>query len=278
MARAQRLFERRLKDPYRIRKALDRLTPDCSGHGVPLADVVIEAIYENADTKRALYAELEPRMRADALLATEGTPAETLSRALAFARHIDKLPLPVRSSPGFLVNRVLMPYLLEAVTLLEEGHARETIDAAALQFGMPMGRIELADTVGLDICLSVAEELVPVIGGSIPARLREHVDAGKLGRKTGQGFYGWQRGRAVHAKRVPDRVPLADLAARMIDRLVNESVACLRDGVVEDADLVDAGVIFGTGFAPFRGGPMNYLRTHDTDRNGHVHGGEPAHA
>ena len=318
MARAQRLFERRLKDPYRIRKALDRLTPDCSGHGVPLADVVIEAIYENADAKRALYAELEPRMRADALLATntsgiplqllgkelehpgrlvglhffnpvakmpllevvhdEGTPAETLSRALAFARHIDKLPLPVRSSPGFLVNRVLMPYLLEAVTLLEEGHARETIDAAALQFGMPMGPIELADTVGLDICLSVAEELVPVIGGSIPARLREHVDAGKLGRKTGQGFYGWQRGWAVHAKRVPDRVPLADLAARMIDRLVNESVACLRDGVVEDADLVDAGVIFGTGFAPFRGGPMNYLRTHDTDRNGHVHGGEPAHA
>ncbi len=318
MARAQRPFERRLKDPYRIRKALDRLTPGCSGHGVPLADVVIEAIYENADAKRVLYAELEPRMRADALLATntsgtplqllgkelehsgrlvglhffnpvakmpllevvhdEGTPAETLSRALAFARHIDKLPLPVRSSPGFLVNRVLMPYLLEAVTLLEEGHARETIDAAALQFGMPMGPIELADTVGLDICLSVAEELAPVIGGSIPARLREHVDASKLGRKTGQGFYGWQRGRAVHAKRVPDRVPLADLAARMIDRLVNESVACLRDGVVEDADLVDTGVIFGTGFVPFRGGPMNYLRTHDTDRNGHVHGGEPAHA
>ena len=307
MGRAHQLFRRRLKDPYRVREATDRLIPDHRALGVPRADLVIEAIFEDADAKRALYAELEPRMREDALLATntssiplaelrrdlarperllglhffnpvakmpllevvhdEATDPAALQRGLAFARHIDKLPLPVRSSPGFLVNRVLMPYLIEAVHLLEEGQPAPVVDRAALDFGMPMGPVELADTVGLDICLSVARKLAPVTGDTVPERLTALVEAGHLGRKSGQGFYLWRKGHAVKPKvKMPPAPQRQELAERMILRLVNESVACLREGVVADADLLDAGVIFGTGFAPFRGGPMEYVRRQGRER------------
>ena len=188
----------------------------------------------------------------------EHTDPEMLARGLAFARHIDKLPLPVSATPGFLVNRVLMPYLLEAVRLLDEGVPASVIDHAALDFGMPMGPIELADTVGLDICLSVARKLAPLHDEPLPGQLEQQVEAGHLGKKSGQGFYRWQKGQAQKPKvNMPPRTRLEELADRMILRLINESVAYLREGVVEDADLLDAGVIFGTGFAPFRGGPCN---------------------
>jgi 3-hydroxyacyl-CoA dehydrogenase/enoyl-CoA hydratase/3-hydroxybutyryl-CoA epimerase len=187
-------------------------------------------------------------------------------RASAFARHIEKLPLKVKSSPGFLVNRVLMPYLLEAVDLLEQGVPGPVVDRAAVAFGMPMGPIELADTVGLDICLSVAEKLAEALHSSIPEKLRALVDEGRLGRKAGQGFYAWKDGRAAKEP-VKGEMPLSDkdISDRLILRLINESVACLREGVVEDEDLLDAGVIFGTGFAPFRGGPMRYVHSRGTD-------------
>ncbi len=307
MGRAAQLFEKRLKDRYRVQAALDRLVPDHQGLGVARADVVIEAIFEDAEAKRALYAEIEPRLREDAVLATntssiplaelrgalarpgrliglhffnpvakmplleivrdEHTEPETLARGLAFARHIDKLPLPVSATPGFLVNRVLMPYLLEAVRLLEEGVPAPVIDRAALHFGMPMGPIELADTVGLDICLSVARKLAPLHDEPLPERLEQEVEAGHLGKKSGQGFYRWQRGRAHKPQvKMPPPARLEELADRMILRLINESVACLREGVVEDADLLDAGVIFGTGFAPFRGGPLQYARSRGMER------------
>ncbi len=307
MGRAHQLFRRKLKDRYKVREAMDRLIPDHQALGVPRADVVIEAIFEDADAKRALYADLEPRMKPEALLATntssipleelrqdlsrpgrliglhffnpvakmpllevvhdEQTAPEALAQGLAFGRHIDKLPLPVKSSPGFLVNRVLMPYLLEAVHLLDEGHPAPVIDRAAVAFGMPMGPIELADTVGLDICLSVARKLAPLAGDTLPERLAEMVEAGKLGKKSGEGFYAWRKRRPVKPKvPMPKEAQLEELSDRMILRLVNESVACLREGVVEDADLLDAGVIFGTGFAPFRGGPMHYALQCGTDR------------
>lgn len=297
--RAHELFKRKLRDRYERQAAIDRLMPDHRGSGVRNADVVIEAIYEDIGAKRALYADLEPQMRQDAILATNtssiplATLAEELPRpgrlvglhffnpvakmplleivhdeqtepdvvrsATAFARHIDKLPLKVRSSPGFLVNRVLMPYLLEAVTLLDEGVDAPVVDRAALSFGMPMGPIELADTVGLDICLSVAEKMADALESAVPDRLRKKVDAGDLGRKSGQGFYLWTDGKPVKQSSDSDPpLPMEDIADRMILRLVNESVACLRDGVVDDQDLLDAGVIFGTGFAPFRGGPLHY--------------------
>jgi 3-hydroxyacyl-CoA dehydrogenase/enoyl-CoA hydratase/3-hydroxybutyryl-CoA epimerase len=278
------------------------------GDGVARADVVIEAIFENVEAKQNLYYEIEPIIRPEALLATNTSsiPLETLSEVLsrperlvgvhffnpvaqmqlveivsgantspeaakqaaAFVRHIDRLPLPVKSSPGFLVNRVLMPYLLEAVALESEGVPATVIDAAATRFGMPMGPILLADTVGLDICLSVAEILSRQLHGTVPDRLRELVAAGRLGRKSGQGFYTYDKeGKAVTAK--PDKAYHGpeDIADRLMFRYFNEAVACLREGVVADADLLDAGMIFGTGFAPFRGGPMHYIKNTGTARN-----------
>ena len=303
--RAHALFRRKLRDPYLVQAAIDRLMPDHHGSGVRSADVVIEAIFEDIDAKRALYGQLEPQMKTDALLATntssiplatlgaelarpgrlvglhffnpvakmplleivhdQQTEAAALSKATAFARHIDKLPLKVRSSPGFLVNRVLMPYLLEAVELLEEGISATLVDRAAIGFGMPMGPIELADTVGLDICLSVADKMAEALQNPVPTRLRELVDAGHLGRKSGQGFFAWREGRAVKPAE-HGLVPLTEpeISDRLILRLINESVACLRQGIVADADLLDAGVIFGTGFAPFRGGPMHYAHSRGT--------------
>jgi len=296
--RARALFEKRLKEPRLARAALDRLMPDHKGHGVMRADVVIEAIFENLEAKRTLFRDVEPRLERGALLATntssirleelrnaladpsqlvglhffnpvaqmplveviraEGADADAVAFALAFAKRIGKLPLPCGSAPGFLVNRVLMPYLMEAFKAGEEGIALATIDRAATDFGMPMGPVELADTVGLDVCWSVAQVFANAFGVQVPARLGEMVERKQLGRKTGQGFYTWRKGKPV--KPPVQGNTSTDLGDRLILPMLNEAVACLREGVVGDADLVDAGVIFGTGFAPFTGGPLHYAR------------------
>ncbi|MBS0321364.1 MAG: enoyl-CoA hydratase/isomerase family protein [Proteobacteria bacterium] len=291
MGRALKLFADRLKDPRRIRDATDRLIPDVAGDGVARADVIIEAIFENLDAKRAVFATLEKHARPDALLATNtssipleqiasgladparliglhffnpvakmmlvevvagsATHPDLAARGAAFVRQIDKLPLPVRSAPGFLVNRVLAPYLMAAMRAVDDGIAPETVDEAALAYGMPMGPIELADTVGLDICVAVGKLLGDT--GAPPRRLMDLVAAGNLGRKTGEGFYRWVDGKPQ--KNAPGAVP-DGLAARLVDPLVAEARRALADGIVGDADLVDAGAIFGAGFAPFRGGPL----------------------
>ena len=302
LARAATLFDKRIRDPAERAAALARLRPDVAGDGVAGADVLIEAIFENLDAKRALYAQVEPRLGAGAVLASNTssltlehlaagladpgrliglhffnpvaqmplvevihsaqTRPEPLAAAMAFARRLDKLPLPCRSGPGFLVNRVLFPYLHEALYAAGEGVPLELIDRAAVDFGMPMGPIELADVVGLDVVMHVGDIITRELGREMPPfaqRLRELVAARQLGRKSGQGFYTWREGKAVrtHASTAAP----ADLGDRLILALVNESAAVLREQVVADADLVDAGVVFGTGFAPFRGGPLNYART-----------------
>jgi 3-hydroxyacyl-CoA dehydrogenase/enoyl-CoA hydratase/3-hydroxybutyryl-CoA epimerase len=184
---------------------------------------------------------------------------------MALTRRIDKLPLPCRSSPGFLVNRVLFPYLFEALHAAGEGIGFDAIDRAAVDFGMPMGPMELADVVGLDVLLHVGEIVTRELHKEAPAyveKVRLLVQAKQLGRKSGQGFYAWRDGKV---SRPPEHSPVPeDLADRLILSLVNECVACLREGIVEDADLIDAGVIFGTGFAPFRGGPLAYARARGT--------------
>ena len=298
--RARAFFEKRSRVPGKAAEQLARLQADVEGRGVDRADVVIEAIYENAAAKRELYARLEPRLKAGAILATntsslmleplseqlaapgrlvglhffnpvaqmplveviESAVTEPLARAtaLAFTRAIDKLPLPCRSAPGFLVNRVLMPYMTEAMLAAGEGVPLATIDAVAVKFGMPMGPIELADIVGLDVCLHVGRILSAAFGGPAPDAVAPLVAAGKLGKKSGQGLYEWRDGKAVKpavdpAARTPD-----DLEDRLMLAMVNEAMAVLREGVVADADLIDAGVIFGSGFAPFRGGPLRYAR------------------
>ena len=296
MKRAADLFKRRLRDKPRFRDALDRLIPDVAGDGARRADVVIEAIFENLQAKRELFAKVEAAAKPEAILASntsslkladiganfanparlvgihffnpvpqlqlvevvEGTSTdpEVAKNAAAFVRQIDKLPLPVKDSPGFLVNRVLGPYIDQALRLVDEGLAPETLDAAAVAFGMPMGPIELADTVGLDICLAVGKELAGD-HAEVPKKLAELVAAGNLGRKSGRGFYSWKDGKAK--KGSSGAVP-ADLSVKLMAPYLREARAAVADGVVADADLADAGLIFGTGFAPFRGGPLNYLK------------------
>jgi 3-hydroxyacyl-CoA dehydrogenase/enoyl-CoA hydratase/3-hydroxybutyryl-CoA epimerase len=299
--RALQLFKRRLRDEGKVAQARERLRADVAGDGVPDADLVIEAIFENLEAKQALYARLEPRMKASAVLATNTsslmleplaaklarpgtlvglhffnpvaqmplieivteprTDPGTIQTALGFARRLDKLPVPCRSAPGFIVNRVLMPYLHEALRAAQEGVPLPVIDAAALRFGMPMGPIELTDVVGLDVASHVSEIIASELKRPAPdlAPLKALIDAGKLGKKSGEGFYLWQDGKPVKA--AAGLAPPPDLVDRLILVLANECMACLREGVAEDSDLIDAAVIFGTGFAPFRGGPLRYAQS-----------------
>ncbi|MET0719284.1 MAG: 3-hydroxyacyl-CoA dehydrogenase NAD-binding domain-containing protein, partial [Tardiphaga sp.] len=303
--RASDLFGKILRKRTDQRDALDRLIPDMDGEGVRTADLIIEAVSEKLELKQKVYAGLEPRMKQGAILATNTSsiPLEDLrstlanperllglhffnpvsrlqlvevvshdrvdpgllKQAMAFVGAIDRLPLPVKSSPGFLVNRALTPYMLEAMVMLDEKIDKTTIDAAAEKFGMPMGPIELADQVGLDICLAVGDMLRSKFGDLLPptpAWLREKVAKGELGRKTGRGFYVWKDGKA---DKTSGAVVTTQPTQEMIDRLMlpmsNVCVACLREGTVDNADMVDGAMIFGTGYAPFRGGPLNYART-----------------
>jgi 3-hydroxyacyl-CoA dehydrogenase/enoyl-CoA hydratase/3-hydroxybutyryl-CoA epimerase len=303
IGRAATLFDKIGHRRIEVRDALDRLIPDPNGEGVRTADLVIEAVPEVLDLKRKVYAGIEPRMRADAILATntssipleelrEGlqrprqlvglhffnpvsrmqlvevvshdqVAPQVLAAARGFLGRIDRLPAPVKSAPGFLVNRALTPYLMEAMVLSDEGVKRETIDAAAESFGMPMGPIELADEVGLDICLHVAEMLKANLARKmpdIPQWLRDKVGKGELGRKTGKGLYEWKDGKAV--KDMEAAAPTPEMTNRLILPMLDVCVGCLREGVVADEDTVDAAMIFGTGFAPFRGGPLRYARSH----------------
>src|SRR5882672_6985496 len=297
MKRAADLFKRRLRDKTRIRDALDRLIADVAGDGARRADVVIEAIFENLEAKRELFAKVEAVAKPGAILASNtsslkladiganfrnparlvgihffnpvaqlqlvevvqgaSTDPEVAKKAAAFVRQIDKLPLPVKDSPGFLVNRVLGPYIDQALRLVDEGVAPETLDAAVTAFGMPMGPIELADTVGLDICLAVGKELAGE-GAQAPKKLAELVAAGNLGKKTGRGFYAWQDGKA---RKGASRGATPELTEKLIAPYLKEAQAVVSEGLVADADLADAGLIFATGFAPFHGGPMNYLKS-----------------
>jgi len=298
LARARTFLEKRYPDPSRRDAALARLHADVEGRGVAQADIVIEAIFEDLDAKRELYARLEPQMKPGALLATntssivleelaakladptrliglhffnpvarmplvevirtEKTDPELIQRGQAFVRQIDKLPIVCRSSPGFLVNRVLMPYLSEALRAAEEGIALPLIDRAAEDFGMPMGPIELADVVGLDVVMSVGKVFFRD-RNAVPSVLSVRHANNQLGKKSGRGFYTWTGDKPQKPPTEGQRAP-EDLQDRLLLPLVNECVAVLREKVVEDADLIDAGVIFGTGFAPFRGGPLQYAR------------------
>ncbi len=296
LKRAYTAYGKRIRDRLQLREVMDRLIPDPEGHGAARADVVIEAIYENLEAKHALLKKLEAVMKADAVLATntsslkledlrtvlvnparlvgihffnpvskmplvevvsaEGGDAEMARRAAAFVKQIDRLPLPVRSAPGFLVNAVLGPYMLEAMRAVDEGIAPETVDEAMLAFGMPMGPIELVDMVGLDVAMAAGKGLA---GANVepPKCLVERFNAGNLGKKTGKGFYDHASGKP--AKGTAGTVP-PGLAERLVKPLLERTQQLVDDGVVADADLADAGVIFGTGFAPFSGGPLNYIK------------------
>ncbi len=297
--RAKELFKKRLRKPLAVKAAESRLIADPEGAHVHRADVIIEAVFEDLDVKHEIFRAVEPKLKPQAILATNTSslPIEEIARVLkaperliglhffnpvakmplvevikgpdteeqqvkngaAFVNFIKKYPIIVKSCKGFLVNRVLSPYLRASVTAVESGTPREKVDAAALQFGMPMGPIELADVVGLDIFAHVAKTLgQPIPEGSQFDRL---LKANKLGKKTGEGFYKWQDGKPVKAAYAFDADELDALGRQLVKPMIDECERCLEEGIVANADLVDAGVIFGTGFAPFRGGPLHYRKT-----------------
>jgi 3-hydroxyacyl-CoA dehydrogenase / enoyl-CoA hydratase / 3-hydroxybutyryl-CoA epimerase len=301
LARAKGLFKRNLRSPLAIDAAVARLIADPKGKHVKHADVVIEAIVERLDVKQKLFQQLEKEVKPGAVLATntsslrlediakpladpgrlvglhffnpvaqlplvevvrgEGTREAEVRKACAFVTAINKLPLIVKSCSGFLVNRVLAPYMMEAVRRYQQGEPREKIDQAAMKFGMPMGPLELMDMVGLDIANHVGEELN--LAPKTDNLLTSLVKQGKLGKKTGEGFYVWEQGKAKREEAQYDDAELERLGRELVKPMLDEAERALADNIVASADHVDAGVIFGTGFAPFRGGPLNYRRTQE---------------
>jgi 3-hydroxyacyl-CoA dehydrogenase/enoyl-CoA hydratase/3-hydroxybutyryl-CoA epimerase len=290
-----KLLRRRFKTKPLREAAKARFIADPTGAGLARADVVIEAIVERLEVKQKLFADIEGKLNPGAVMATNTSsimiediarplkdparligihffnPAaqmplvevikgrdsriEEVEKGCAFVVAIEKFPLVVRSSPGFVVNRVLGPYMLAALERLQKGESKEKIDAAARDFGMPMGPIELADTVGLDVITNVGK----VLGSSSEGtKLEALVKGGKLGKKSGEGFYVWKDGKPEKSAQKFDQRELAALGRELIEPLIRECEKVRDERIVEPAELIDAGVIFGTGFAPFRGGPLHF--------------------
>lgn len=290
-----KLFAKKFKTKATRDAAKARLIADPEGKGIARADVIIEAIIERLDIKQKLFADLETKIKPGAVLATNtsslklediavplkdpgrliglhffspvaqmplvevvrgaNTRDDEVKKGAAFVTAIDKFPLITKDVPGFLVNKVLTPYMFAAMMRLEQGEDKEKIDEAVRSFGMPMGPIELADNVGLDICAHVAKILGQSSEGS---RLDRLVASGRLGKKTGEGFYVWKDGKPVKSDKKYTKAELDALGRDLVAPMIDEAQKSLDEGVVETADLVDAGMIFGTGFAPFRGGPLHY--------------------
>jgi 3-hydroxyacyl-CoA dehydrogenase/enoyl-CoA hydratase/3-hydroxybutyryl-CoA epimerase len=303
---ATKLCENKHLSSAETRDVLDRLIPDPDNSGVEQADLVLEAVPEDLELKLKIHTAIEPRLKPGAILATNTSSilledlrgelsdptrlvgihffnpvakmqlvevvnhsvinATIFRRARQFVDQIGKLPVPVASAPGFLVNRALTPYLVEAICLLDEGVPAEAIDKVAIDFGMPMGPIELADQVGLDVCIDVADMLRERVNAhqpETPEWLRSKVEKGHLGRKTGKGLYIWSEGKPK--KRSPRKPAPKDTLDRLILPMLNACMACLREEVVADAELLDGAMIFATGFAPFTGGPLHYAQQRGVD-------------
>ncbi len=290
-----KLFAKKYKTKPERDAAKARLISDPNGDGVARADIIIEAIVEKLEVKQKLFQGLEGKMKPGAVMATNTSSLQIediakpladpgrlfgihffnpvaqmplvevvrgatsrpdeVNKGCAFVTAIGKFPLITKSVPGFLVNRVLAPYMMAAMARLEKGEEKEKIDEAARVFGMPMGPIELADNVGLDVCAHVGKILKLDPAGS---RLERLVESGRLGKKTGEGFYVWKDGKPQKGDKTYDKAELEKLGRELAEPLMIESQRALDEKVVENADLVDAGVIFGTGFAPFRGGPLHF--------------------
>jgi 3-hydroxyacyl-CoA dehydrogenase/enoyl-CoA hydratase/3-hydroxybutyryl-CoA epimerase len=214
------------------------------------------------------------KMQLVELVLGKKTDPKHAQRALKFIQQSGKLPVVVRDSPGFLVNRVLMPYLMEAGRLFEGGAHPKTLDACMVDFGMPMGPIRLIDEVGIDVSEHVSSFFIEQFGNRMPKvdALKALQDAGSLGRKTHKGFYTYGKEKNAEPEvnnAINALIKNSDfgglsrrqLQERMVALMINEAAMCLEEGVVEAPEDIDFGMIFGTGFAPFRGGPMRYADT-----------------
>ncbi|HEY5811196.1 MAG TPA: 3-hydroxyacyl-CoA dehydrogenase NAD-binding domain-containing protein, partial [Terrimicrobiaceae bacterium] len=294
------------------RAGMDRIVPTEASVPMGSVDLVVEAVSEKLEIKKAIFADLEPRVHPETILATNTSalsiteishglrnPArvvglhffnpvhrmklveivrskhasdEAIDTAVAFVKRIGKLPVVVADQPGFLVNRILLPYLLEAGHLFAAGVAVESIDESMLEFGMPMGPLRLLDEVGLDVAEDVGRTLCAAFPDrmQIPKIFSRFLDAGLKGKKSGKGFYLYRKGRVVgtngfalglRGEHDKEGLSREQLRERMVLLMINEAARCLDERIVEDPKDVDFAMIMGTGFAPFRGGPLRYADT-----------------
>lgn len=300
MLRANKFLSKKIKDKRKLMLTLDNIIPDNKGCGVLKADIVIEAVVEDLNVKKKIFSEIETKLKPGAFIGTntssivledlckdmkdpsklvglhffnpvtvmplieivvgKQTSEEVKNKAVAFSSLIDRLPLTVKSHPGFLVNRVLMPYILEAVKLYSMGLDANDIDSAALDYGMPMGPLHLADVVGLDVCKHVAENLQSISNIKIPTIIAKKIDSGELGVKTGCGFFNYKDGKSDFKR--CEVISGGEISDKLIYAMMFEAIECLKDGIVEDKDMLDAGMIFGTGYAPFTGGISKLFPNH----------------
>jgi 3-hydroxyacyl-CoA dehydrogenase/enoyl-CoA hydratase/3-hydroxybutyryl-CoA epimerase len=304
--------KRHVFTPREARDGLDRIYPAATDVPLRDIELVIEAATENLELKKKIFQRLDElagddtvlatntsalpvselaggtrrpervvglhffnpvhRMQLVEIIAARQTAPEVLGKALRFVQQIGKLPVIVKDSPGFLVNRILVPYLLEAGNLFEAGACIKDLDEAMLEFGMPMGPIRLLDEVGLDAALNVSKTLAAAFKDrmEVPGMLAGMVQSGLLGRKSGRGFYLYTKGKepqpnpGVSGYKSPianRQSPITDrqtLQERMVFLMVNEAARCLEEQIASDPADIDFAMIMGTGFAPFRGGPLRY--------------------
>ena len=296
--------KRHVFTPVEARKGMDRISPAPTPVSLKRQEIVIEAAVEKFELKQKIFQELDGlvsdetvlatntsalpvselaastshpgrvlglhffnpvhRMQLVEIVAAKQTSPENVQRALSFVQQIGKLPVIVKDSPGFLVNRILMPYLIEAGNLFASGASVEDLDETMLDFGMPMGPMRLLDEVGIDVSLHVAETLAAHFGDrmAIPDVLHKMVKEGLLGRKSGKGFYLHSKGKEPRPNHElsdrSDKSDKSDLQERMSLLMLNESARCLEEQIVTEPADVDFAMIMGTGFAPFRGGPLRH--------------------
>ena len=263
------------------------------------AELVIEAIVENLDVKQKVLAQLEETLPDDTIIATntsalsidemakslrrpdqfvgihffnpvhkmqlveivrgKQTSERTVKRAVEFVQRIGKLPVVVNDSPGFVVNRILVPYLVDACRMFEDGYDIEEVDEAMVKWGMPMGPFRLMDEIGLDVCQHVVTDLydrLDHLDSELPPTLKDLIADGYIGKKSGEGFYKYKKGKSIKRDMKPSDIDREAIVCRLVDSMVTESQRVLDEGVVDSADDIDFAMIMGTGFAPFRGGPM----------------------
>lgn len=189
------------------------------------------------------------------------TTERVIAQACAFVKQLNKLPLPIHTTPGLLVNRILLTYIMQGIRLHQQNVPTTVIDKAGQDFGMPLGPLEWADILGLDYCRQLGETLAKTSSLLVPDLLVDMVKAGKLGRKNGIGFYRYRHGRRLKPERAQWAGNTAALQEKLVNQMSEEASLCLEQGIIEDPELLDAAIVFGAGFPAFRGGPLQYTRS-----------------